>query len=263
MTAAEMSTEMAAALRAPFAPEQIGKLPRITCRDCRDRNPNCSNHRRQKCRVCGGFLTTAHIHLDYVGHAAVTDRLLAVDPWWGWEPVAVDEHGRPLLDGDGALWIRLTIGGVTRLGVGHADGKTGPDAMKEAIGDAIRNAAMRFGVALDLWSKEQLRADAPPVEPAGDDRPGGELEAKRAVLDLCGGDRDLARQAWDRFGDDLAAVEAWVNRPMDEASDPDGPGVAGGLQHPAGDPQQRTAGGPHGVRGSGSPVAASEPEEAA
>ncbi len=26
--------------------------------------------------------------------------------------------------------------------------------MKEAIGDGIRNAAMRFGVALDLWKKE-------------------------------------------------------------------------------------------------------------
>ena len=91
---AEMDATMAAALRAPFAPEQIGKLPRITCRDCRGRNANCSNHRKQQCQVCGGYLSTAHIHLDYVGHAAVTDRLLAVDPWWSWEPVAVDETFR-------------------------------------------------------------------------------------------------------------------------------------------------------------------------
>jgi hypothetical protein len=40
--------------------------------------------------------------------------------------------------------------GVTRIGVG--DGKNA----KERIGDAIRNAAMRFGVALDLWAKENL-----------------------------------------------------------------------------------------------------------
>lgn len=252
MTAA-MDEQMAAALRAPFAPEQIGKLPRVTCRDCSRKS--CQQHRKEKCRGCGGYLSTAHIHLDYVGHAAVTDRLLTVDPWWSWEPVAVDDHGRPLLDGDGALWIRLTIGGVTRLGIGHADGKTGPDAMKEAIGDAIRNAAMRFGVALDLWSKEQLRSDAPPVEPAGDDRPdGGVLDAKRAVLDLCGGNRDLARRAWDLHGDDLAAVEAWVNSPMDEASDLDGPGVTDGSQLPVGDPQQRPVGGPHGVGRSGPPT---------
>jgi hypothetical protein len=30
--------------------------------------------------------------------------------------------------------------------------------MKERIGDAIRNAAMRFGIALDLWSKEELES---------------------------------------------------------------------------------------------------------
>jgi len=28
------------------------------------------------------------------------------------------------------------------------------------------------------------------------------------VLDLCGGNRDLARRAWDKFGGDLAAVDA-------------------------------------------------------
>jgi hypothetical protein len=29
--------------------------------------------------------------------------------------------------------------------------------VKEAIGDALRNAAMRFGAALDLWAKSDLR----------------------------------------------------------------------------------------------------------
>jgi hypothetical protein len=90
--------------------------------------------------------------LDFVGHAAITDRLLAVDPLWTWEPFAVDDAGLPALDRAGNLWIRLTICGVTRIGVG--DGKNA----KEVIGDALRNGAMRFGVALDLWSKEDLAA---------------------------------------------------------------------------------------------------------
>ncbi len=118
-------------LRVPFPPEQIGKLPK------------------------GG--TT----LDYVGHAALTARLLDVDPEWTWEPVALDERGLPAFDGAGGLWIRLTVAGMTRLGYGDAGGKTGSNATKEAIGDALRNAAMRFGAALDLWSKEDLTPPDP------------------------------------------------------------------------------------------------------
>lgn len=57
------------------------------------------------------------------------------------------------------MWIRLTVCGVTRLGYGDAQGKTGGDAMKERIGDALRNAAMRFGAALDLWHKGILHMD--------------------------------------------------------------------------------------------------------
>ena len=116
----DMTADKATALRKPFPPESVGKLPK------------------------GGQM------LDYVGHAAVTDRLLSVDPDWNWEPFAVGPDGLPVLDAGRNLWIKLTICGVTRIGVG--DGKS----LKECIGDAIRNAAMRFGVALDLWAKENL-----------------------------------------------------------------------------------------------------------
>ena len=104
------------------------------------------------------------IQLEYVGHAALTDRLLDVDLSWTWEPVALDAMGYPAIDGNGGLWIRLTVNGVTRLGYGDAQGKVGGDAMKERIGDALRNAAMRFGAALDLWHKGVLH-----IEEEGDD----------------------------------------------------------------------------------------------
>lgn len=99
------------------------------------------------------------IELEYLGHAAVTDILLAHDPEWTWEPAAVDELDRPAVDRDKdgwprGLWIRLTIHGHTRLGYGTCPaGKQ--DAIKELIGDALRNAAMRFGVGLSLWAKEE------------------------------------------------------------------------------------------------------------
>ena len=60
-----MTPEQAAALRAPFPPEQVGKLPK------------------------------AGMTLDYVSHAWVTERLLQVDPTWCWEPMGHTEHGTP------------------------------------------------------------------------------------------------------------------------------------------------------------------------
>lgn len=108
--------------------------------------------------------------LDYVGHAAVTDRLLKVDPEWNWEPVAFDADGLPAFTraANGApvgLWIRLTIGGVSRLGFGSVAAGAF-DAEKQLIGDALRNAAMRFGVALDLWAKSDLyHEDEPEARP--------------------------------------------------------------------------------------------------
>lgn len=105
------------------------------------------------------YLPKGGVKLAYVGHAALTDRLLDTDPAWNWEPLAISPHGLPVMDDMGGMWIRLTICGVTRLGYGHAGSKTGGDAIKEVIGDALRNAAMRFGAALDLWHKGDLHLD--------------------------------------------------------------------------------------------------------
>lgn len=153
-----------AKLREPFAPEHIHKLPRATKRDAE----------KGHCRECGGWHGLPAIHLDYVGHAEVTARLLDADPLWAWEPVAFGHDGLPAFTRDGqgrptGLWIRLTVGGVTRLGFGSVE-PGGFDAEKQLIGDALRNAAMRFGVALDLWSKSER-------QPAGS--AGGEEPARR------------------------------------------------------------------------------------
>jgi hypothetical protein len=120
-----MKQEQQDALRAPFPKEQIQKLP------------------------------TGGLQLDYVSHAWVTDRLLQVDPAWGWKPLAFTDAGLPAFDSNGGLWIELTVCGVTRYGYGEPQGRDKFDQTKGAIGNAIRNAAMRFGVALDLWAKEQ------------------------------------------------------------------------------------------------------------
>jgi hypothetical protein len=126
-----MKQEQQDALRAPFPKEQIQKLP------------------------------TGGLQLDYVSHAWVTDRLLKVDPAWSWKPLAFTEAGLPAFDSNGGLWIELTICGITRYGYGEPQGRDKFDMTKGAIGNSIRNAAMRFGVALDLWAKEQPPAAEP------------------------------------------------------------------------------------------------------
>ena len=164
-----MKPEQAAALRAPFPPETIGKLPKPTKRD----NP------KGRCEECGGWHGLPAVHLDYVGHAAVTDRLLAVDPEWTWEPMARNPDGSPQF-ANGGLWILLTVAGVTRPGFGDESNGRGT---KEVIGDAIRNAAMRFGVALDLWAKEPLDGAEPDHAPPQDRRRGERPEPVPATPD--------------------------------------------------------------------------------
>ena len=142
-------------LREPFPPERVLQLP----------------------------ATSKRPELDYVSHADVTDRLLAVDPTWSWEWGVNDpQTGLPskalsltLEHDEWALWMALTVNGSTKRDVGYAaalvygsDGKSypHPEALKHVVSDALRRCAMRFGVALDLWQKADsgtgTGAGAPP-----------------------------------------------------------------------------------------------------
>lgn len=148
-------------LRAPFAANHISKLPKPT--KAQTEAVRADFKKGVRCKLCGSWHHPDVVHLDYVGHAALTDRLLDTDGAWSWEPMALRE-GLPAFDQTGGLWIKLTVCGVTRLGYGHAAAKPGGDPgarEKEVIGDALRNAAMRFGAALDLWHKGDLHADEP------------------------------------------------------------------------------------------------------
>ena len=147
-----------ALLRSPFPANHISKLPKPTKAQTDAVTDNFKAGIR--CKICGSWHHPDVIHLDYVGHAALTDRLLDADPEWSWEPAALRD-GLPAFDQTGGLWIKLTVCGVTRLGYGHAAAKPKQDPgarEKEVIGDALRNAAMRFGAALDLWHKGDLHA---------------------------------------------------------------------------------------------------------
>lgn len=201
-----------AKLREPFDSSQVGLLPK----------PYKSDSPKGNCAECGKYHGLPAMHLDFVGHGAVTERLLDVDLFWNWEPFAVDATGLPALDRHGNLWIRLTVCGVTRIGVG--DGAT----MKVLIGDAIRNAAMRFGVALYLW----VRGQEDEKQHDGEKMPSGppllDKDAALAVVKKqAEGDADRAKAAWialaltTEWTEEAltAAYLAWTNEPPAEATD--------------------------------------------
>lgn len=159
-------------MRKEFLPNQISQLPKPTKKQTED--VKADYKKGVRCTICGTWHHPDVIHLSYVGHAALTDRLLDCDPAWSWEPLSLGTDGHPVIDKDGGMWIKLTVCGVTRLGYGDAQGKIGGDAMKERIGDALRNAAMRFGAALDLWHKGDLHITEPvdsPGQPLAENAP--------------------------------------------------------------------------------------------
>ena len=94
--------------------------------------------------------------LDFVGHAEINRILIDIDPMWNWSPVEF-VNGRPAItetNGMATMWGYLTILGKTMLGVGSVRADK-PDLDKELVGDFLRNASMRFGICLSLWSKSE------------------------------------------------------------------------------------------------------------
>lgn len=153
----EAQKEALKLLRVPFEQNHISMKPQPTKQQTDEVKQDFQKGIR--CELCGGWHHPKVAHLTYVGHAALTHRLLDVDPLWSWEPLAFDGVGLPATDKDGGMWVKLTVCGMTRLGYGDAQEKTGPNAVKERIGDALRNAGMRFGMALDLWHKGVLEME--------------------------------------------------------------------------------------------------------
>lgn len=104
--------------------------------------------------------------LNYVGHGHITRILLTIDPLWSWEPLEIRD-GRPVTHLHNgqihrrdrepidvptvSLWGRLTILGVSRIAVGSVEAHK-PDLDKELVSNLLVNGAMRFGIALSLWT---------------------------------------------------------------------------------------------------------------
>ena len=134
--------------------------------------------------------------LSFVGHADITKMLIEVDSEWTWEPVAFDVNGLPAYRVENGMahmagW--LTVQGVRRLGIGSVMHNK-PDLLKELVSDFIRNSAMRFGICLSLWTKQEWDDHAPAVV----------TPAPKAVKAEPVGDAPLSQEQLEQF---IAACE--------------------------------------------------------
>ena len=167
------------------------------------------------------------VRLPYVGHAEITRILLAIDPAWSWEPLDIVD-GRPAIQvHDGyiprrdrdpipvsmaTMWGRLTLCGITRIAVGSVEAHK-PDLDKELVSDFLRNAAMRFGISLSLWMKDDP-AVVTPLQSRRDARSGPESVASHPAT--ISGPRQASDRQKDTTGRMAQERGYQMTKPLDD-----------------------------------------------
>jgi len=97
----------------------------------------------------GGRDRNGNTHMvEYVEWHTVADILDEKAPDWGHEIKNIEAIGQII-----TVTVAITIDGITRegIGTGRADSETG---IKKAEHDALKRAAVKFGIARDLYKKE-------------------------------------------------------------------------------------------------------------
>lgn len=190
-----------------------------------------------------GKLPRGNTQLDFVGHADVTKMLIEIDPEWSWEPVAFDADGLPAYRVENGMahmagW--LTIHGVRRLGIGSVQHNKA-DLLKELCSDFIRNASMRFGICLSLWTKQEWDdVDQPAPSPARGrgtakavetvERLAQKAAEKASPQRLTDEQRTQFETACEKAGLDPVAVSNNAGVSLAEATDADLPALRSAFQ---------------------------------
>lgn len=94
--------------------------------------------------------------LVYIDSRLAAERLSAVDPCWSssYEVLAGPDQHMPVV-------CKLTVHGVTREGVGQNAGPSKDDKhAKMAFSDALKRAAVEFGVGASLYAMPRFAVDA-------------------------------------------------------------------------------------------------------
>jgi len=140
--------------------------------------------------------------LDFVGHAEITKILIEVDPLWSWQPCGWTD-GRPaihVVNGMAVMWGILTVHGKDIIGVGSVKHDKA-ELDKELIGDFLRNAAMRFGISLSLWSKQEWEGQEIAGRVQTNSKVANPLATKPAEPSPVNEDKPLTQQQVKQFVD--------------------------------------------------------------
>lgn len=152
----------------------------------------------------------AGLSLEFYNHAYVTADLIKHDPEWSFAITHIVERGSQV-----EVLGTLTVHGVTRACVGYA-AQSKEDPGKEAISDMIKNGAMRFGVALDLWAKGDIdtgkkTVDAKPVpQPARRTPEAAQAEPTRPPTKVELIARDVVALAKSLDAGQQATFKGWI-----------------------------------------------------
>lgn len=187
-----------------------------------------------------GKLPKGNTQLDFVGHADITKILIEIDPNWRWVPCGWD-NGRPAIhveNGMATMWGELQLLGQGRLGVGSVRADK-PDLDKELVSDFLRNAAMRFGICLSLWTKQEWDdVDQPaPAKSAPSRGVSKAVETVERIAAKAAGPRLLTEEqktqfmnACEKAGLDPAVVASNAGVNFETATDSDLPALRSAFQ---------------------------------
>ncbi|HMQ03919.1 MAG TPA: Rad52/Rad22 family DNA repair protein [Pyrinomonadaceae bacterium] len=103
--------------------------------------------------------------VEYVEWHTVADVLDQTAPNWMHSIKEIRKIGEIV-----AITVAVTIDGVTREGIGTGTAKT-ETGIKKAEHDALKRAAVKFGIARDLYKREFDEIDRGAPESIGEDRP--------------------------------------------------------------------------------------------
>ena len=149
-----------------------------------------------------GTIPRNGINLSYVSHSEITRILITVDANWSWEPIEW-VNGRPAIhieNGMATMWGKMTLLGKPMFCVGSARSDK-PDYEKELIGDLLRNGSMRYGIALNLWSKTETPT-------ANYQKPASRPITDRAITDAFPGSTVVTNQNTGNTGGATKAMPA-------------------------------------------------------
>lgn len=147
-------------------------------------DPELVRH-REAGRDRNGSLRT----VDYVEWHTVADVLDRTAPNWMHAVKEIRQIGDFAV-----ITVAITIDGVTRegIGTGSARSETG---IKKAEHDALKRAAVKFGIARDLYKKDIDAAEPEPLEPKFPSDPVAKTLAEMVTTKQLGMIRAVAREA--------------------------------------------------------------------